>query len=89
MGITLPGMAGSVFRKSKSLAALWQVVCIPGRMGQSPPILVYFGLVGSVLVEHPQLCVFHEQVSGNCVHILTWELERRGGEEGIAVCGNT
>lgn len=86
MGITLPGMAGSVFRKSKSLAGLWQVVCIPGRIRQPPPIFVYFILVYLILVEHPQLSVLLEQVSGNCVHILMWELELRGGgEEEIAV----
>lgn len=92
MGITLPGMAGSVFRKSKSLAGLWQVVCIPGRIRQSPPILVSFSSVYLILVEQPQLRVCLEQVSGNCVHILMWELElelRAGGKEEIAVCGNT
>lgn len=94
MGITLPGMAGSIFRKSKSLAGLWQVVCIPAGIRQPPPLLVCLILVHLVLAEQPQLHVFLEQVSGNC--ILTWELQlelRGGGKEEIAalpaVCGDT
>lgn len=96
MGITLPGMAGSVFRKSKSLAGLWQVVCIPGRIRQPPPLLVCLILVHLILAEQPQLRVFLEQVSGNCVRIPTWELQlelRGDGKEEIAalpaVCGDT